>query len=243
MRKSWADVYQVAREDKVAWNEVINKFRTKYPVLGKSIDWGFIPNYANGVYTDGFDEEIFRNYEHLESYSKWRKKIQDEYDHQKIDSIKIRINQLQSILHWFNINKEIEIVRIAEIEMMPGILSENTALNQLLEINKLTKIGIGNFDMRHTDSAFSSEEKLRVSQSNLVYILHNTFENFQKIRDEFNNDTEIARILFENFDIQSNSVNPISALNRAIPYKPKRKPKFDTKPIADKLLQIFSQFV
>ncbi len=240
MGKSIAEAYKEGETKVIIWNYKVTKFHSKYPILGKELDWDFAVNYSNGFYKGCIEEELFRVFEHIESYSKWRKIIQDEFDHQKVESISIRIKQLQLILDWFENNKETQIVIIAEKEMMPGLLLEKFALEKLLVENTVNEKRIVSLDDSNKLSASSSINTERISQSNLVYILHDTFENFQKIREEFSNDTEIARILYENFEIHSNAENPITALNRAIPYKPKRKPKFDTKPIVDKLLQLFS---
>lgn len=130
----WHDSYQeivsnIRRKEKTFF-DYKHDFNSRYPIVGEKIKWDV--EYLLGKLREEGDPDliVFAIFDHIEGYSVWRKALNDTFDHQRTQTIKIRINRLNQILKCFEIDDAL--LKLAEIEMKPDLLEGLEILNNLL---------------------------------------------------------------------------------------------------------------
>ncbi|MBK9249452.1 MAG: hypothetical protein IPM69_15390 [Ignavibacteria bacterium] len=128
------------------FNQKISKFFWKYPQLKNKINIMDLLNHAKG-YGKGLPEEyLFDIFEHLEGFSKWRKDLDERYDHQHLESIEERIEVLEIYIKLLRSENEYELFQLAKFDMIANLLKELEIVRALLPENTVqsskTKLGV-----------------------------------------------------------------------------------------------------
>lgn len=138
---SWHDTYQESKQKLEFQVDIFiaykNNLISKYPLVGNEIKWDLEYILGKKREEDDPDIIIFNIFDHIESYSKWRKELNDIFDHQRLQSINLRIDKLNIILNF--LDSDIPLIILAENEMKPNLLMERKIL-QNLKIEQLSNL-------------------------------------------------------------------------------------------------------